>query len=39
MTLASPGTSHSSVVLVAANPESIVQADVVRGHVEPQKQK
>jgi hypothetical protein len=41
MTLTSPGpgTSHSSVVLVAADPKSIVQADILRGQVESQGQK
>jgi hypothetical protein len=39
LTLTSPGAHQSSVMLVAAHPKPIVQADVLRGHVESQEQK
>ncbi len=39
LTLTTPGTGRASVMLVAADPKSIVQADVLRGHVESQEQK
>jgi hypothetical protein len=39
LTLTSPANSQASVMLVAADPRSIVQADVLRGHVESQNEK
>jgi hypothetical protein len=39
LTLTSPGNTQASVMLVAADPKSIVQADVLRGHLESQKEK
>jgi hypothetical protein len=39
LTLSSPGNSQASVMLVAADPKSTVQADILRGQVEVKEQK